>query len=219
MAERWPEVDRPRACAARRGAAPAATAEELAGVGGRWLAAAWSTNESVRTTRSPQLGLRWPKDGWPWSFGGDGHGGRGRTQQQSEREGEWRGERGMGQPTRSVEGAEARQRGRARGSGGGALLVHGRHAQATRRPLGRFREHLAGDGVAGVESGLGQIWADLDLGPKTKFEARELLYIFHLETKVIRALQQRVIRPQTVSVSALISVTEIHFRKSKLGQT
>ena len=72
MAERWSEVDRPRACAARRGAAPAATAEELAGVGGRWLAAAWSTNESVRTTRSPQLGLRWPKDGWPWSFGGDG---------------------------------------------------------------------------------------------------------------------------------------------------
>ena len=125
----------------------------------------------------------------------------------------------MGQPTRSVEGAEARQRGRARGSGGGALLVHGRHAQATRRPLGRFREHLVGDRVAGVERGLGQIWADSDLGPKTKFEARELLYIFHLETKVIRALQQRVIKPQTVSVSALITVTEIHFRKSKLGQT
>ena len=61
----------------------------------------------------------------------------------------------MGQLWRSIEGAEARQRGRARGSGGGALLVHGRHAQATRRPLGRFREHLAGDGVAGVEREFG----------------------------------------------------------------
>ena len=66
---------------------------------------------------------------------------------------------------------------------------------------------------------LGHFQAESVLGPKMKFVAHELLYIFHLETKVIRALQQRVIRPQTVSVSALITVMEIHFRKSKLGQT
>ena len=72
-------------------------------------------------------------------------------------------------------------------------------------------------GRAGVSSGWLQ--AELATGPKTKFEARELLFIFYLETKVIRALQQRVIKPQTVSVSALITVTEIHFWKSKLGQT
>ena len=94
----------------------------------------------------------------------------------------------MGQLWHSIEGAEARQRGRARGSGGGTLLVHGCHAQATRRPLGRFREHLAGDGVAGVEHGLGQIWADLDLRPKTKFEARELLYVLYLKCTVIRVV-------------------------------
>ena len=78
---------------------------------------------------------------------------------------------------------------------------------------------MAGAEVGEVDAGLGQIWANLDLGPKTKFEARELLYIFHLETKVIRALQQQVIKPQIASVSALITVTEIHFRRSKLGQT
>ena len=42
---------------------------------------------------------------------------------------------------------------------------------------------------------LGWLGCELDIGPKTKFEAHELLFIFHLETKVIRALQQRVIRP------------------------
>ena len=66
---------------------------------------------------------------------------------------------------------------------------------------------------------LGHFQAESVLGPKMKFVAHELLYIFHLETKVIRALQQRVIKPQTASVSALITVTEIHFRRSKLGQT
>ena len=35
---------------------------------------------------------------------------------------------------------------------------------------------------------LGRICADLDLGPETKFEARELLFIFHLGTMVIRAV-------------------------------
>ena len=66
---------------------------------------------------------------------------------------------------------------------------------------------------------LGHFQAESVLGPKMKFVAHELLYIFHLETKVIRALQQRVIKPQIASVSALITVTEIHFRRSKLGQT
>ena len=59
-----------------------------------------------------------------------------------------------------------------------------------------------------MDAGLGQIWADLNLGPKTKFEARELLYIFHLETKVIRAFQQRVIKPQTASVSVLTAASK-----------
>ena len=66
---------------------------------------------------------------------------------------------------------------------------------------------------------LGHFQAESVLGPKMKFVHLGLLYIFHLETKVIKALQQRVIKPQTVSVSALITVTEIHFRRSKLGQT
>jgi len=66
---------------------------------------------------------------------------------------------------------------------------------------------------------LGHFQAESVLGPKMKFVHLGLLYIFHLETKVIKALQQRVIKPQTVSVSALITITEIHFRKSKLGQT
>ena len=39
-----------------------------------------------------------------------------------------------------------------------------------------------------VDAGLGQIWADLDLGPKTKFEARELLYILYLKYTVIRVV-------------------------------
>ena len=50
---------------------------------------------------------------------------------------------------------------------------------------------------------MGRIRAESDSGPKMKFEARELLFIFHLETKVIRALDERVIRLQIDSVSAL----------------
>ena len=46
-------------------------------------------------------------------------------------------------------------------------------------PFGQFPEHVAGVGVGKVGMELGQIWADLDLGPKTKFEAREVLYIFY----------------------------------------
>ena len=42
------------------------------------------------------------------------------TRRKNAREGEWRGEWGLGQLRRSVEAAGARQRGQARGSGGGA---------------------------------------------------------------------------------------------------
>ena len=66
---------------------------------------------------------------------------------------------------------------------------------------------------------LGHFQAESVLGPKMKFEARELLFIFHLETKVIRALQQRVIKPQNGSVNMLITVTGTRLQRSKLGQT
>ena len=65
----------------------------------------------------------------------------------------------------------------------------------------------------------GHLGCELDIGPKTKFEARELLFIFHLETKVIRALQHRVIKPQNDSVNMLITVTGTRLQRSKLGQT
>ena len=91
-----------------------------------------------------------------------------------------------------------------RGSGGGAWRPRSQHAS----PFGHFPEHVAGVGVGKVGAGLGQIWADLDLRPKTKFEDRELLYIFYLETKVIRAFQQRVIKPQTASVSVLTAASK-----------
>ena len=38
------------------------------------------------------------------------------------------------------------------------------------------------------EAILGQLRAELDLGPKSKVEAHELLYIFNLGTMVIRAV-------------------------------
>jgi len=123
--------------------------------------------------------------------------------------GEWRAaseQRRLGHPHLGCRGQTAR------GDGEGAW-----------RPCKKATRHIVEHVVrvevsrAGVSSGWLQ--AELVTGPKTKFEARELLFIFHLETKVIRALQQRVIRPQTISVSALITVTEIHFRRSKLGQT
>ena len=78
---------------------------------------------------------------------------------------------------------------------GRTRVGHGGTRSGAWRPRWRSAEQVAGAGVGEVDAGLGQIWADLDLGPKTKFEARELLYIFYLETKVIRAFQQRVIKP------------------------
>ena len=56
------------------------------------------------------------------------------------------------------------------------------------RPHRQNVEHVARVGVGKVGAELGQIWADLDLGPKTKFEARELLYIFYLKCTVIRVV-------------------------------
>ena len=47
------------------------------------------------------------------------------------------------------------------------------------RPRRQNVEHVVSVGVGKVGVELGQIWADLDLGPKTKFEAREVLYIFY----------------------------------------
>jgi hypothetical protein len=56
---------------------------------------------------------------------------------------------------------------------------------------------------------LGHLQAESVLGPKIKFVHLSLLYIFHLETKVIRALQQRVIKPQTASVSVLTATSNV----------
>ena len=46
-------------------------------------------------------------------------------------------------------------------------------------PFGQFLEHVASVGVGKVGAKLGQIWADLNLGPKTKFVHLDMLYIFH----------------------------------------
>ena len=67
-------------------------------------------------------------------------------------------------------------------------LGHGGHIHGHASPFGQILEHVAGVGVGRVGAELGQIWADLDLGPKTKFEARELLYIFYLKCTVIRVV-------------------------------
>ena len=45
--------------------------------------------------------------------------------------------------------------------------------------FGQFLELVAGVGVGKVGAELGQIWTDLDLGPKMKFVHLGLLYIFH----------------------------------------
>ena len=73
---------------------------------------------------------------------------------ESERERSERARGSSGAGLSLKEGAGTRQGGRgvdARVGNGGGELTHGCHAQATRHPLGRFREHLAGDGVAVVE--------------------------------------------------------------------
>jgi hypothetical protein len=46
-------------------------------------------------------------------------------------------------------------------------------------PMGQFSEHLVCSEVAKVDVNLGQLRADLDPGPKTKFAAHMMLYIFY----------------------------------------
>jgi hypothetical protein len=46
-------------------------------------------------------------------------------------------------------------------------------------PRRHLIEHVVRGKVAKVERDLGQIRADLDLGPKTRFEAHMKLYVFH----------------------------------------
>ena len=70
----------------------------------------------------------------------------------------------------------------------GSRASNGGARTAAWRPRWCSVEQVAGVGVGEVDAGLGQIWADLDLGPKTKFEARELLYIFYLKCTVIRVV-------------------------------
>ena len=80
-------------------------------------------------------------------------------------------------------------------------LVHGRHEVILTNTRRATVKVMWG-------AGLGHFQAESDIGPKMKFEARVLLFIFHLETKVIRALQQRVIKPQTASVSVLTATSK-----------
>ena len=70
----------------------------------------------------------------------------------------------------------------------GSRASNGGARTAAWRPRWRSVEQVVGAGVGEVDAGLGQIWADLDLGPKTKFEARELVYIFYLKCIVIRVV-------------------------------
>ena len=84
-------------------------------------------------------------------------------------------------------------------------MARGVHA---RRPRRHIVEHVVRVEVGRASVSSGWLQAELVTGPKTKFEARELLFIFHLETKVIRALQQRVIKPQTASVSVLTTTSK-----------
>ena len=54
-----------------------------------------------------------------------------------------------------------------------------RSALGAWRPRRQTVEHVASVGVGKVGAELGQIWTDLDLGPKVKFVHLGLLYIFH----------------------------------------
>ena len=68
---------------------------------------------------------------------------------------------------------------------------------------------MASVGVGKVGAKLGQIWADLDLGPKTKFVHLVMLYISHLSCQVIRALDQQIISVPLASVNALTAITKL----------
>ena len=60
---------------------------------------------------------------------------------------------------------------------------------------GHWVEHVACDEVGKVGDELGWLWADLDLGPKSKVATQEQLYKFHLGAMVIRAVDQRLNKP------------------------
>jgi hypothetical protein len=66
--------------------------------------------------------------------------------------------------------------------------AHGWHVHATRPLLGHFPEHVAGNGLGTVEHDSGPDLGRIGPGPKRKFEAREMLYIFRLRAMVIRAM-------------------------------
>jgi hypothetical protein len=53
---------------------------------------------------------------------------------------------------------------------------------------------------------VGWLGSELDIGPKSNIEVRELFYTFHLWIMVIRSLQQRLINPQVDSVSELTTI-------------
>ena len=63
----------------------------------------------------------------------------------------------------------------------GHALVHGRHEVILTNTRRATVKVMWG-------AGLGHFQAKSDIGPKMKFEACELILIFHLETVVIRAL-------------------------------
>ena len=112
----------------------------------------------------------------------------------------------MGEKLGECSGAplrRARHRGAwQQGSNGGART-------AAWRPRWRSVEQVAGAGVGEVDAGLGQIWADLDLGPKTKFVHHVMLYISHLSCQVIRALDQWIISVLIASVNGLTAITKL----------
>ena len=53
---------------------------------------------------------------------------------------------------------------------------------------GHCAEHVACGEVGNVGAKLGQLRADLDLGPKSKVATQEQLYKFHLGAMVIRVV-------------------------------
>ena len=68
---------------------------------------------------------------------------------------------------------------------------------------------MAGIGVGKEGAELAQIWADLDLRPKTKFVHLDMLYISYLSCQVIRALDQQIISVQLASINALTAITKL----------
>lgn len=65
---------------------------------------------------------------------------------------------------------------------GGAHVTHGGDANTAWSPRPR---HTASDEVVKVGASLGRIWADLDLGPKTRIDLYLMLSNFYQEYTVI----------------------------------